>query len=1125
MIARNDATLRQIEAAAPIHSTWLSANAGSGKTRVLTDRVARLLLMGVDPQNVLCLTYTKAAASEMQNRLFQRLGNWAMMGSDGLRDQLDELGVEGPISDQQMQAARRLFARAIETPGGLKIQTIHSFCAGILRRFPLEAGVSPQFTEMEERAAELLRADITDQVAEESPETFAEFARYFTGDDITKFTQGLVSRKRELLAEGSLKNVQDLLGARADATSGQIIKSEIDHDCVTLIKRVVEICRTGGKNDNKAADHLQAIQNIDGNAFDLMCQVFLTGKSAKSPFSAKLGMVPTKAVSKANPDIVDELNDLMTLVQDLRPIILSQRAYDRTAVLYRFAQAFLPAYERAKLLRGMLDFDDLISKARSLLTDPMVADWVLFRLDGGIDHILVDEAQDTSPEQWAVVKLLSREFAAGEGARPDRRRTIFVVGDKKQSIYSFQGADPREFDRMKQHFGSELSKVNDTLYELPLEHSFRSSPAILSLVDQVFTGELSQGLEKEVHHVAFKSDMPGRVDLWPPVEPSDQKADPDAKWFDPVDRKGARHHNVLLAEQVAKSIQALIQGETLPVEVGRTGTFERRPITEGDILVLVQQRDMLFEEIIRACKALSLNIAGADRLRIGGELAVKDLSALLNFLALPEDDLSLAAALRSPLFGWTEQDLFSVAHDRPKHTYLWQSLRESKTHPETLEMLNDLRAQADFLRPYDLIERILIRHDGRQRLLGRLGTEAEDGIDALLSQALAYEQADTPSLTGFLSWLETEDIEIKRQMDSQGDRIRVMTVHGAKGLEAPIVILPDTRKRSNQIRSDLLKHGDTVFWKPKSDQVPQAIADIMDEMLQRQIEEKRRLLYVALTRAESWLIVCAAGDVGDESQSWYRMIEQGLQTSGAVEHTHPTGEGLRLSHMDWAAGELRQYAPEMVTAVPAPDLAVLKMPTHVEGSLSPSKLGGAKAVAGEVSDRSEEESLEYGNLVHYLLEHLANSTPSDRQKQAQQMLDMADSEFEHDQSSIIQACLGVLSNDALSHLFQSNSCAEVPITANIPELGGRRINGIIDRLVVTNDEVLIVDFKSNRIIPDRAETVPLGIVRQLATYQSAVSQLYPDMRVKCFILWTQSSELTLLEDKQLHDSLASVSVP
>ena len=910
---RDAATQRQVDAADPRTSTWLSANAGSGKTRVLTDRVARLLLEEVSPQNILCLTYTKAAAAEMQNRLFQRLGGWAMMPDGALRVELKALGVDRLIDAAQLAQARTLFARAIETPGGLKIQTIHSFCASVLRRFPLEAQVSPQFREMEDREAMMLRADVVDAMVE-GPDTdvVRGLLTHFTGNDLANFTAEIAQHRDQFLDPFDVAALHKTLNVPKDLTVDRLATDIFDTD---LLGRFADACSHGATNDAKVASALRSLLQNPPAPHDVLAKlegIFLTGEGAKAPFTAKIGTLPTKKTKATNEELVAEIEPLMDQIENLRPIRLGLLALERTTALYDFARVFVPAYEARKLAMGALDFDDLIRKAKALLTDPAVAQWVLFRLDGGIDHILVDEAQDTSPTQWAVIEQLTQEFATGEGARTNRDRTVFVVGDKKQSIYSFQGADPAAFDQMKAHFRDAHRAIDKPFAVTSLDHSFRSSQAILSVVDATFSGDRAAGMDEGLSHIAFKENMPGRVDLWPVIEP--EKFEDNREWFKPVDAPSATDHTVLMAQRVAEQIKHMITHETIPEEIRNSGAFARRPISEGDFLILVQRRSELFAEIIRACKAANLRIAGADRLRVGAELAVKDLAALLSFLALPEDDLSLASALRSPLFGWSEQELFTLAHHRPDDAFLWKALRGSD-HAKTLAILNDLRSKSDFLRPYDLIERILTRHDGRCNLLARLGPEAEDGIDALLSQALTYESTSVPSLTGFLTWMETDDLEVKRQMETQGDRIRVMTVHGAKGLEAPIVILPEAAKRTPVVREELLPAGDNVIWKTPVKSSAPAVAALREEVIAKQERERMRLLYVAMTRAEKWLIVGAAGDVGEGDASWYNIVADGMRQRGDYDAVQGDLEIRRVSALDWDTPDL--IAARVCAARPA----------------------------------------------------------------------------------------------------------------------------------------------------------------------------------------------------------------
>ncbi|WP_299413886.1 double-strand break repair helicase AddA [uncultured Sulfitobacter sp.] len=1108
----NDATRAQITAARPDTSTWLSANAGSGKTRVLTDRVARLLLDEVAPQHILCLTYTKAAASEMQNRLFKRLGEWAMMEDDALRAGLRDLGVLKDIPPEQLRDARTLFAQAIETPGGLKIQTIHSFCASLLRRFPLEAGVSPQFKEIEDRAAELLRADILDTMAE-GPDAglVAELAEHYTGDSFASLTQAITG-KRELFVNlpSDLNTLFDL-PAGFDVTTLPI--DVMDAAVARWMPAAIDVFASqSAVTMTRLADALRTIDwaNPDFSDFDKLKAVMLT-----TEFKPRKSF-PTKGAQTALGPMLTPFEDLAQRTLEAHELQMRARNVARTGALHSFATAFITRYEAEKQRRGWLDFDDLILRARSLLNDPKVAAWVLYRIDGGIDHILVDEAQDTSPRQWDVIEKLADEFSSGAGAREDNRaRTLFVVGDKKQSIYSFQGADPREFDLKRATFQQNLEAAQLSFQNQSLDYSFRSSPAILRAVDRTFNTLPDPRMGDTMTHLAFKDTLPGRVDLWPLVEPTKDEDEPP-HWTDPVDRKSQQHHTVILADQIAEQIKHLVEGEHFIPDEADDRSLIRRRITAGDFLILVRGRQTgLFSEIIRACKVAGLPIAGADRLKVGAELAVRDIGALLSFLATPDDGLSLATALRSPLFGWSEQDIFTLAHHRPKKLDLWQSLRTQELqYPDTLAMLHDLRGQVDFLRPYDLIERILTRHDGRRNLLARMGTEAEDGIDALLGQALAYERTEVPSLTGFLEWMQADDLEIKRQIDSASDQIRVMTVHGAKGLEAPIVILPDTGAKTVTIRDEIINLDDVPIWKPNAAEMTTRISARIDALKEADTQESLRLLYVAMTRAEKWLIVAAAGKLPKERTSWYQMTEDALGHLNAVPFIDGPAHGIRHEEPGWNALPVLAIAPnpskkptlETVfrTNPPAP------MPRRT--ALSPSDLGGAKALAGDAG-MDEEAAKSYGTLVHKLLEHLAPLEEGARLNAATFLLEDTDPVVAQ---SALRETLAVLDTPDLAHIFATSALAEVAVTA---DLGDTRLYGIIDRLIVGENTILAVDFKTNRTVPATHTDCPEGLLRQMGAYAHALQAIYPDHRIDTAIIWTHNATLMTLPHEVVTSAL------
>ncbi|SHF35375.1 DNA helicase/exodeoxyribonuclease V, subunit A [Litoreibacter ascidiaceicola] len=1095
---RDAATQAQVAAANPKASTWLAANAGSGKTRVLTDRVARLLLDGVPPQRILCLTYTKAAASEMQNRLFQRLGDWAMMPDAKLRESLTALGAED-IAPDVLSEARRLFAKAIETPGGLKIQTIHSFCASLLRRFPLEAGVSPAFTEMDDRAAKALREDVMEEVALQDPDAMAAFAQHFSGAEVDGFLQELLGRKELFDSAATDADLRAAGGLGSGVTEAVVLESVFHGNEAAMLRDVAAVLQScTGKSDMQLGQSL-AMLDCSTPSLALLTQLeklFLSA-SGKSEGLPKLHP-PTKGAKEAFGALLDPFDALRMRVSEARPIRQALAAHARNLALHKFAQAYLPRLDSLKQSHAWLDFDDLILKARGLLTDPSVAAWVLFRLDGGIDHILVDEAQDTAPRQWDVVRLLAQEFTAGQGARADTERTIFVVGDQKQSIYSFQGADPDAFEAMRAHFDEALTAIGQPLQRQDLLHSFRSSRAVLGLVDASFTGDLMRGMGGRVEHVAFKQDLPGRVDQWDWIDETEKAEKKD--WFDPVDTVGDDHHSVLLARQIAATIKdRLLHGQITEVKrVDGRDVQETRRIMAGDFLILVQRRSTLFHEIIRACKDAGLPMAGADRLRIGAELGVKDLTALMRYLATPEDDLSLAAVLRSPLCGLSEGELFDLAHGRPN--YLTRALEEQKDRfAHVSEMLRDLRNSADYLRPYDLLERVLTRHNGREKLLARLGIEADEGIAALLDQAMAYERADIPSLTGFLEWLARDEVTIKRQMDSAGDAIRVMTVHGAKGLEAPIVILPDTGQVRNSVRDDVLNRDGVALWKAKSDDMPPAQVELSDEIKKRQREERMRLLYVAMTRAESWLIICGAGKPAKlEDGGWYAVAEAGMAKAGVVDG--------RLAHLNWPDDLPRREAEAKPERAALPAWVETKAPTvaPTPEPLSPSKFEGAKALPDPSGAAlSEEDAKARGTALHRLFEHLPHAADP---------MDLANrlGRYGPNEEDLYPLAQAVLGDPSLAHIFADGTLAEVTLTAKLPSLGGQVVLGTIDRLIIEDDRILAVDFKSNVVLPDTAEKTPTGILSQMGAYLEMLEQLYPQKSVEVAILWTQSAQLMTL---------------
>ncbi|MDE0532201.1 MAG: double-strand break repair helicase AddA [Albidovulum sp.] len=1113
MIQFDDATRPQIEAANPGVSSWVSANAGSGKTKVLTDRVARLLLAGTPPSNILCLTFTKAAAANMQVRLFENLGTWSLLPESELRNVLLRLGEsEETLTAEKFRLARTLFAQALETPGGLKIQTIHAFSSALLRMFPREAGVSPHFKEIDERGAKRLQNTVLELVATEQGEIFDDFAKLANGRVLEVVNEILEHRKsfEEIDSEATIWAAFDFPKNFDVRDLARELFAMPDREMLSSLRHAV--ANTPSSTNNRVLDFIDNadLESPDIKDIHLAERTFLTQKG-----EVRKTIVTRPAYNKLRDIDQTRLDAWACKLAEIRERRLKAECAQSSIILLRFAKAFLTAYESVKQRESSLDFDDLILKALAVLTRTESCDWVMYKLDGRIDHILVDESQDVNPAQWDIVARLAEEFTSGFGAREPLARTVFAVSDEKQSIFGFQGARPEKFAQMHEHFKIAHDDAEKSFQRKELLYSFRSASSILDLVDRVFaTLDISESATN-IAHRPFKPDMPGRVDLWPFIEAAEKPV--ENVWHSPENRAAPESIDAKLAKAVAKFVSESIRTKSpLPCDSGA------RPVRPRDFLILVQSRTGIFHAIIRELKKNGLPIAGTDRLKIAEELAVKDLTGILAFLATPADDFSLACVLRSPLCGLTESQLFSLAHSRGKKS-LWAALAEQREiHREVVELLEDLLSQAQTAKPYELLEAVLTAHEGREKIISRMGAEVEEAIDAFLLQSLRYEISEPPSLTGFLEWLAADEMDVKRELDQSGDEIRVMTVHGAKGLESPIVILPQTEFRRISISNRILvAPNDIPVWKPATNEMPELLLRLREVYIERERQERRRLLYVAMTRAENWLVACGAGTKNDEC--WYELVRGGISEADSSTHRFNQldtffggiAQGRRLSNGTWPTLDAPSAADtqkESEIALPEWTRRPASVPRMPERPLPPSGLGGEKSMVFDLPPAdavgSNEGALKRGSFIHLLLEHLPEARKDKRREVANNLRlrieeELSDDEFEE----CLESCSLMLGDPELQFLFSGNALAEVAITARPPSLGHQPIYGFIDLLVVEPERVLAVDFKTNAVVPKRAEEVPEAILRQMGAYLESLELIYPGRRAETAILWTKNSQL------------------
>ncbi len=1158
------ATKGQADAALPDHSVWVAANAGSGKTKVLIDRVARLLLDGAKPDAILCVTYTKAAASEMQARLFQRLGAWCVMDEAALVNELTKLQDKPP---EDINKARELFAQALETPGGLRIETIHAFCGRLLRRFPLEAGIPPGFRELDDAdSAELW---------ENALRTLG--AKVVRGDPVLLEAAHIVADNG-----GRLGQLGGLHGAlQGDYTSIQ----RFVHTSGGVEQAIARLKTLTGAGDEEAADILDRCMGADlprtqlaaiidalpdGKLTPVLEQV-LSDDSAENRLNAYLGAMLTKdgQLRKQNPYKVAEvkpcpsLADLfqtkdipegseVTRLLNAVSQIDARNLFDRSAALLRLADLLISDFERRKRARAGLDFDDLIETVDALLTRQAAAEWVLWKLDGGIDHVLLDEAQDTAPSQWSILRALTNDIFAGAGVEREKLRTLFVVGDQKQSIYSFQGADPERFMAEARDFSGRAT-AGAVAHQMPnMEMSFRSAPEVLDYVDAAFDvsgfdGDAPFALDPPteadaIQHTAHRRHETGSVELWP-VEPKPviEEGDP---WDTPIGQASDTNAKAQLAAKIAKWIREQIDTGAAVWEGGK-----QRACAPGDFLILVKGRTGgLFDAILQQLKRAELPVAGADRLSLLDSLPVQDLLNLIRFALCPADDLVLAEILKGPFGGLDDDnDLFALAAGRERAQTAWSKLQASPDarHAPIRAFLQRLLDNAH-LPPFEFLTAALERRDdlaapGWELILGRMGGPAREPVTALIDRAAQFDAAGPTSLQLFLDAIETAGGEVKRELSGPQGEVRVMTVHGAKGLQAPIVILPDTTAAPRTPKTGLFIVGDAVLdgfdltsadrgallWPGVKSCDTKLTARLRQLENDKALREHRRLLYVALTRAQDRLIICGAqtgnSKDGFAKNSWYQTCAAGMSRLADDKRAQEAGEDgvQRFGAPPPALGAAGSALS--ATVLPAWIAADAKKETDPERIVAPTALGGGDPPVLAPFGPDRARRLLRGRLSHTLFEGLPALPEAQRADAAARFLDRQPDLDAEARNEIAASTLAVLNDQRFAAIFGPGSRAEAPI---VGRLGGDIVNGRVDRLVIPPDktgDILIVDFKTDRPAPPDISGVAHTYKVQMAVYRAVLASAYANRTIRCLLAWTDGPSLMEIPEPELDAAIRSIS--
>jgi ATP-dependent helicase/nuclease subunit A len=1129
----NPLQLTQREAADPQVHAAVSASAGTGKTQVLTARVLRLLLTGARPESILCLTFTKAAAAEMANRIGQRLAAWVRLKRSEIWSDLEALG-ERP-NERLIERARQLFARVLDCPGGLKIQTIHAFAQSLLAAFPAEAGITPGFQPIEGRAEqELVRRTLADLMADAEARGDVQLT-----DDVQRLSRRLGEmRAVEYLQECARKAEAMRALGPPDTIESQIL-SLMNLEGGTAEDFIVHHCG----DDEFDCDLLQAVADANrrwgaksglGHAelIEEWLSVTPIERAAKLRELRKVVLTDkdtlrvSSGLAKAEPHYEEHAGRLANLITDLLAIQNGARLAADIAAGLRAGQAFAKAYTQAKRAAGVADFNDLIDWTRHLLRQPGIGDWVRYKLDREVDHVLVDEAQDTNAAQWEIIEQLVEEYFSGSSESEQRHRTLFMVGDFKQAIYGFQGTDPQRFTEAREHFrrrADDLTDAEDTLdlfrrrarefRDLSIAASFRSSQPVLDVVDAVI-GEVGHGQmalsEPPPRHIAHHRDRPGQVELWQPFAPEldDEGDEGEETWIS----LRARQYADALAERISDLVR---EAPYLP--------SKQRALTPGDILVLVRSRSELASLIVARLFTAGVPVAGVDRLQLHEPLAVQDLLAAIRFAVQPDDDLSLACLLVSPLIGWDHDRLHTLAFGRKGK--LWRELRsragENEMFRSAHAALAELLRIADFTTPAMFLETILSGPmQGRRKLYSRLGLAARDPIDELMNSALEFERNETASLDRFLAWFSLGTVDVQRDPGRPANEVRVMTVHGAKGLEAPVVILADAtadpaRLGRTPITLEMEFDGGGVvpLLRPRKEERGAPFDERIIAEEKRDLEEHWRLLYVALTRAADRLIVTGVAPKpkkdGSEARPlncWHVAVERAMAALEA-EAADQGKWGARLVYGSVAAktGKAKMGKPG-VPAAAVPQWAKTDAPPEARPPrpLAPSAIAADDESAPPPSEAMRAAALR-GTWIHQLLERLPAMEAAERPHAADRWLErsagLGDANARKD---IVEQVCSLITDSRFASLFGEGSLGEAPLAATLAD--GRVIAGTVDRLLVEPQRISVIDFKTGRV-PGKDADIPNAHRAQMQAYVEALSVIFPGRQVRAALLYTAGPKL------------------
>ncbi|KPK10646.1 MAG: hypothetical protein AMJ68_08490 [Acidithiobacillales bacterium SG8_45] len=1135
-------------ATSPFGNFVVHAAAGTGKTWLLTSRIIRLLLAGAEPGAILAITFTRKAAAEIYERLLSRLLRLAGADEPEIEQLLREIGADTDLPTRRL--ARQLYEGVLTADQPIRISTFHAFCQELLQRFPLESGLPPGFqliettTELEHLAWQSLETGI--RLHEDSPlaRSMDTFLRLTGSPNVARTALMQFLGQRSDWWAFTAGYADPVAYAHEYAASLLPVASETPETSeaarTALVDLLIRYARELGKHPIKT--NLASIARIEqatlhpgpvDNLLSLQPGLFVGSNGKYKPIKPsatlekKLGAGGVTELIALHENIADRLDQW----QQQR---LAQRNLERNTAWFTCGQALLDKFQEIKLRRGQLDFSDLEWRAYKLLTDADQAQWVQYKLDQRIDHLLVDEFQDTNPTQWHLLHPLLDEMAAGQA---DRHRSAFIVGDIKQSIYRFRRAAPDLFHHARNwltlHMGAEAASQ---------QKSYRSSPAIIEFVNLLFDATDAQDdshyhLHDFTTHEAHHRNRWGRVEILPLVERNtDAPATMETGFRNPLlaprnQRAGTTEQQHLTeATIIADRIRTLVGEPIVADDVVR-------PMRFGDIMILLRSRThaAIYENALRQA---DIPFSGIGKDRFNQSIEVQDIVSVLRALLAPFDNLALAAALRSPVFSCSNEDLAALAVGEPRwwrHQLagLQGSLADSHPLSRAHRLLTVWQQLVDRIPVHDLLDRIYADANIVERYLHAapvyLRQRIEGNLNTLLEQALEIDGGRYPSLSRFVELIASpgaDDISVSPPASE--DRVRIMTIHGAKGLEAPAVFVADAARQASEPPSS---YRAVVDWPSTSDTPEHFLLvgkaaerdPVSTRLISKQKEADRKeeanLLYVALTRAGQYLFISGC-EPKNGSTGWYGFVRSRLDAERESLAQGRSNFDIRYRETD----EADNADPVLVFAYGEPESCSLAQDRQTVNELEiDSRLSQpipASPSLSIINPSSVDEELPVhgpgagirargrGIWIHRALEMLA--TDCQRDQVYQQFSREAEVELESDViEHYWQEAVGIVDDERFSAFF--NRSMFVEYFNEMPLLyfrGNDPVYGIVDRVVLTGESIAILDYKTHEAAtPENINELARSYYSQMQFYGDGVAALWPQKKISLILVFTACSEI------------------